>query len=209
MPFPKSYEKELFFDHDEIPENFGLNVIKQISKHGYKLEEDNTSVSYNSQKTIGRFMLPVSIEWKSGRDGVSISIDIITSRLINIIIAVVLLASLSSGFSVSFFFVFSVVFSVLFYAINISFVISECRSIITFAREEKDESEIFSNQQKQWIKDKNKCPACGAAINKYSWQCHNCGIVLRQKRKVSRFNTSMPDKSFNYTLKKTDRGTHK
>jgi hypothetical protein len=50
--------------------------------------------------------------------------------------------------------------------------------------------ELWKNQQ-EWMKDKNRCPACGEYKNAYSASCINCGLHLQNtKEDIKKINTS-------------------
>lgn len=40
----------------------------------------------------------------------------------------------------------------------------------------------FSPEQKQWISDPSKCPACGENITKNDIMCKSCGLKIKQNR---------------------------
>jgi hypothetical protein len=61
---------------------------------------------------------------------------------------------------------------------------------------------LVSEEQKKWIRDTSKCPACGEDINDYDLKCPECGIRLRDKARISPFNVSnYKQKRFKYHFK--------
>jgi len=200
MPFPKSHDKIFDFQTDEIPADFEKRLSLEISKHHYKIENKDGKLTYSSRKSIGGFVFKVSFEFSYSKHQTSIKVSVGLERLLNITLAVILLASLTSAFSVGIFLWFSAGFSLLFYFLNISLVFSEISSFFSKATGQTKKEEL-GKKQIEWMNRPDRCPACGAEINSYSWECHSCGLHVGRKKNFSRFNTTLYNKKFTYKYK--------
>lgn len=98
----------------------------------------------------------------------------------------------------------------LIFIIYILVIIDVHNSLTSFFDEvigETQRPEVFSEEQLKWIKEKERCPACGEKLTEYDSFCPECGLNLKRYRKskiqpVSR--TGFYDYRIFYTLKIKD-----
>lgn len=119
-------------------------------------------------------------------------------------------AGLFSSFTLSHFIWFSIIFTLVFYTVNVWFIVAAVKTRLKqlkhFASYDFDTAEHLSEEQQNWIADKEKCPACGTRVTEYHTHCPECGLKLPGPRKPSPSNISafnFRQINYNYKEKKT------
>ena len=133
-------------------------------------------------------------------------------KLMQISIALVVFIAFFSSFGVSGFLWFSAIFTLIFYTINVLFIENGIQKLIkstTFYLNMNESSEEkFSKEQLKWIKDTNKCPACGENLQPYDQNCPECGLKLPGKPIAKPFDVSKYENkrlSYSYKTKKNSK----
>jgi hypothetical protein len=125
------------------------------------------------------------------------------THLIYVCIALALFIALFSKLRISGYLWFSSIFLITFYFFNLVFteklLANQVGSFPLFYDENKTHEGQFSEEQLKWLKDPEKCPACGEEINEYDLNCPECGLKLRGNAKLNPMNvTGYKTKRFKY-----------
>ncbi|MFN8255548.1 MAG: hypothetical protein U0W24_07660 [Bacteroidales bacterium] len=125
------------------------------------------------------------------------------THLIQVCIALALFIALFSKLRISGYLWFSSIFLIIFYFFNLVFteklLAKQVESFPLFYNENKTHEGKFSEEQLNWLKDPEKCPACGEEITEYYLKCPECGLKLRGNAKLSPMNvTGYKTKRFKY-----------
>jgi len=109
-----------------------------------------------------------------------------------ITVIMILFAAFFSRFSMNSLLIFSAVFIILFFAFNILYINSVLKNMVlnAFAPEKFNSEEKLTDEQKEWISNPKKCPACGHEISLYNFTCPECGITVNSKKRKNSTNAS-------------------
>ncbi len=208
MSLPYSYNHEI-----ELPDSENLSLeglIWEFYKH-FKNSESVQDLSADDQKISlsfrSLFTIVFPVEFTFTKDPeISIEYEIKLMKLIQICVALVIFIAFFSSFGITGYLWFSAIFVVVFYGLNLFFADNLIQKLIkssSFFSEQKLQNEgIISIEQKQWIKDAKKCPACGEDITDYDLKCPECGIRVRSQALPSPFDVSnFKQKRFKYYYK--------
>lgn len=192
MSFPYSYIKRFEIINKNIDIENVEKKIKSISDK-YKITEisfQNSKIEMICQNSLAYFKFQIDIFIDD--DKLNIEIHII--NLLKISLLIVILFPFFSNFSIGKVLLFSGIIISIFYLANIIYINSFINKFSDFLIEgteiDKINTEEFSEEQMQWINDKNRCSACGAYVKDYYTHCFDCGIKLDRKAKKSPFNST-------------------
>jgi hypothetical protein len=208
MSLPYSYTNSvLIFGDDYIDENQVIDRLRdffstQAEVKDILTEDDKIEFTYKSFLGI-----PYNIEMHiiyGKMPGIEYEIKL--NRLIQVCIALVIFVAFFSSFGLTGFLWFSAILTVVFYALNVTIIDKLMRDLIAKALKFKTtnrlKEETLSEEQKKWIQDKSKCPACGEDITEYDRNCPECGLRIREKAPTSPFDVSKyPDRRIKYEFK--------
>jgi len=138
---------------------------------------------------------------------ITVEYEIHLMQLIKITIALIVFIAFFSSFGMIGFLWFSFVFSVVFFLVNLMFADSHIQKTVKsshlYVSLNPPEQEGFTDEQKKWLKDKNRCPACGEEITIYDLNCPECGLKLKQNKHTIPLDvTKYKEKRFKYHFKK-------
>jgi len=198
MAYPLSLSFKITYPVDNVDKEKFVSGISSGNISNFK--NDNDNISFELHKSLIYTIQTVNLRIKENIENYLLTYEISMIPVIKFIVIVLILTSFSSFFSVTLFIVFSIVFSFSVYHINYFF---QKYYLISLIETNTDElSEVLSDEQKKWIKDPGKCPACGNEISEYQQNCFECGLKLREKTKFSRFTSSKGFNKINYLFKK-------
>jgi len=208
MSLPYTFTNEI-----ELPdsENNSLEAaLWELYRH-FKNSESVSELSADDQKISlsfrSLFTMVYPVEFTFTKDPeIHIEYEIKLMKLIQICVALVIFIAFFSSFGITGYLWFSAIFVVVFFALNLFFADNLIQKLVkssSFFSEQKLQNEgIISEEQKQWIKDATKCPACGEEITDYDLKCPECGIRVRNQAKASPFDVSnYKQKRFKYYYK--------
>ncbi len=136
---------------------------------------------------------PVKIRIETSAN-ISIIYEVNLLKLIQISIILVLLTAFFSSFGMSGFLWFSLGLLVAFNLVNFLFVDSGIQKLIKSTDYYKalftEEQEEFTEEQKQWMNDISKCPACGENLQIFDKFCPECGLRLPHPSFLKHFDIS-------------------
>jgi len=209
MPLPYSYKSKI-----EIPDSEGVDVFyatnayaEYIDSIGFEnFEVDDGIISFVADYSFVNFKYPVNLRIKKG-EVITIEYEIYLMQLIKITLAIVVFIAFFSSFGMSGFLWFSFIFASVFFFVNILFADTHVQKIIKSAPLylylNPTEEDGYSEEQKKWLSDTNRCPACGEEINMYDVNCPECGLKLKQNQYTIPLDvTKYKEKRFKYHYKK-------
>ncbi len=169
---------------NELSNNKAITSIKLINK----------SITFN-YLSLFSIVYPVTINIEEQNDTLNIRYDIKLQRLIQISIIIVLFTAFFSSFGMGDFLWFSFMLLIAFYATNLIFVDVGIRNLIKSTGIYKicnpnDETDDFSDEQKQWLQDISRCPACGEHLQISDNTCPECGLRLPHQTIYKPFDAS-------------------
>lgn len=174
-------------------------LVKDLSLDGNKI-----SLSY---KSLFRIPYPLELTFSKAND-IRIEYEIKLVKLIQICIGLSIFIAFFSRFEIRGYLVFTAVFILSFFGFNLffinNFVIKLLESANVFSNFNQRNEGLIGEEQKKWIKDDTKCPACGEDINEFDVKCPDCGISLRNSTIKSPFDVSKyKNKRFKYHYKES------
>ncbi len=186
MAFPYSISKKFIFLDEKYQ---GLTkaylrkaIISVFSDDEFEKEENNV-IRYKSKQSLISFNYYYDIVFDKN-EGTNIKFIINLASLLQITVVLLVMIALLSKFAFKDYLIFSGIFLVIFYFVNLVFIQSRISRKVNKALNmlgyniESD----FSPEQKQWIADETKCPACGGDIYENDIMCKSCGLKIKQNR---------------------------
>jgi len=179
MPLPYTYRafyqtdftaKKLFF---ELRKKFLVKKILDIEYY-----QNQISFIYNSFFFIGRAKVILDFSSKDG-----FHFEVVLENLLKVVVfLIVILAFIASGIWNLIFLSTAIIFIIyLLVIIDVHNTITDFfDKIIVF----KETPEQISDEQLKWINQNDLCPACGEQLTEYDSFCPECGLNLRNRRKV-------------------------
>ncbi len=205
MSFPYTYSDKINFTGSRFNfDDFKVIILKELlNKHHFLLIENSESELLKIKSPF--FKIPFSFEFEVYSDELKYKIHL--DQLLKIILIVIIFSALFSYASLSFFFWFASLFSVLFYSLNIliinGYIHSALSEILAKHNLNISDKESFSEEQKEWMNDKNRCPACGYFLSDIDLICPECGLHLKRNRHTIPLDTSKyKDTDIKYHYKK-------
>jgi len=211
MSLPYSYKNKI-----EIPESEDVDVVYAVdlytdyirSKGFSEFKQEEGFIHFTSDYSLVNFKYPVQIEIKKA-ELITVEYEIHLMQLIKITIALIIFIALFSSFGMSGFLWFSFIFSTIFFLVNLMFADSHIQKVIKssylYLSLNSPEGEGFTEEQKEWMSDKNRCSACGEEITIYDLNCPDCGLKLKQSKYTIPLDvTKYQEKRFKYHYKRKD-----
>lgn len=214
MSFPRSYKGKIELYERKIKgEKINLpdlqSIIQQSISDTHIINEEKEAISFKMLNQIFRYSFFIQIDCKEKGNDIDINYEIDNEKLIQIILTVVVFLAFLSILSIKYFLIISGIFSIVFYQLNILMNTYSVERLIKEAignnRYEFTSSEILSAEQIEWIKDKNRCSACGQYLEVTDVICPECGIRIKKGKKYNPVNLSKyNDRSVNWHFKQKD-----
>lgn len=190
MNFPLSYTGQVVFYK---PEGFNTNEFVDAFIQRFNIQTAGAD-NMHFTASISLSGLPIKLWVSMVDDNVTIAcnyrISLFENNLIMVaswIFAVFFYLNHLKFFSVAFLGV-----GLLYYLVNTAKISNSLKKEffrLMGSKIEYGNAELWK-MQKQWMKDKTICPACGEPKNKYSNACVNCGLVF-SKNKIQMSQTNM------------------
>jgi hypothetical protein len=183
VPFPFEYigSQEIHsFERSDIP---GI-IEHELKKRKIKFKSNDSELRFDLFSTFFRLRFKSIIRIDPQNDETEIHYAVNLSGLVRLIIYVIIICIVLSVKSIELFLITSIVFSVLFYFINFAEIIFKLNRILSPVLRSGKKDPItevqISKLQEDWMKDNNRCPACGCDISVFDTQCPICGIKVRE-----------------------------
>ncbi len=190
MSFPYTYSEKIYFTK-EFEDVFQLSEIirYKLLRSGFVAnKEQQEKFTVNSPFLKIPFAFGFELKHKELKYKINLEV------LIKIILITVIFTALLSYNSLSFFFIFTVIFSIVFYSLNLLIINSFIKSNIIKILKENDikitEEENILEEQKEWMNDPERCPACGTFLSEIDLVCPECGLHLKRTRHSIPLDTS-------------------
>jgi len=186
MSFPYSISKKFSFSDEKYQ---GLTkpylrkaIITVFADDEFEKEEGNT-IRYKSKHSLVNFNYHYDIIFDEG-EGTNLKFIINLVNLLQITVLLLVMIALLSKFGFRNYLIFSGIFLVVFYFINLVFIQSRISRKVNKALNMLgfDIESDFTPEQKQWLADETKCPACGGDIYENDIVCKSCGLKIKQNR---------------------------
>ncbi len=191
MNFPFTYSDKI---------NFGKkNKNTKISKSDTEKELLNKYHFVLSDEEIKSFKanspflkIPFSLEYEINSDKINYKLHL--DSLLKIILIVIIFTAFFLYASLNVYLWFALLFTVFFYALNIMIINGYIHSIFLKILKDNNvpinEIESLSEEQKTWMNDKNRCPACGHLLSDIDLICPECGLHMKRNRYTTPSDTS-------------------
>jgi len=209
MPLPYSYKNKV-----EIPDSEGVDVSYAINVYADHIDHndfdafefDEGIIHFIADYSFVNFKYKVDLHIKKD-ELITIGYEIHLIQLIKITLAIVVFIAFFSGFGMSGFLWFSFIFASVFFFVNILFADTHVQKIIKstplYLHLNPPTEDGYTEEQKKWLADTNRCPACGEEINIYDVNCPECGLKLKQNQYTIPLDvTKYKEKRFKYHYKK-------
>lgn len=209
MPLPYSYKNAI-----EIPESEDADIFYAINSYAGHIEQngfdnfefDKGIIRFSSDYSFVNFRYPVDIRIVKN-ELLTVEYEIHLMQLIKITLVLVVFIAFFSSFGMSGFLWFSFIFSSVFFFVNVLFADTQVQKIIKAAPIylllNPPLEEGYTEEQKTWLADAGRCPACGEEINMYDVHCPECGLKLRKNKYTIPLDvTKYKEKRFKYHYKK-------
>ena len=135
------------------------NHIKNMGFAEFKQEKG--IIHFLSDHSLINFKYLVELQIKKD-ELITVEYEIHLMQLIKITIALIVFIAFFSSFGMTGFLWFSFVFSVVFFLVNLMFADSHIQKTIKssylYLSLNPPEQEGYTDEQKKWLKDKNRCP---------------------------------------------------
>lgn len=189
------YQTEIIANklHFELRKKFFAKKITKI-----QFFQDKISFTYNSFFSLGKADVVLDFSTDEG-----FYFEVVLEKILKLlVILIVLVAFVASG-----------IWNLLLLSVGVIlgvyiFVVLDVHNTLTsFFDEvigETQTPEVISEEQLIWIREKDRCPACGEKLTEYDSFCPECGLNLKRYRKVKTqpmSRTGFYDYRIFYTLK--------
>ncbi len=217
MPLPYSYKSKIIVpDTENVEINDALNALAGYI-HNLDFDDfdfDAEKIHFRTNNAFINFHYEVDLFIEKD-ELINIGYEIHIMQLIKITLALVIFIAFFSSFGFTGFLWFSFLFSAVFYFVNLLFADTHVQKIIKqspfYQAFDPLEKEGFTDEQIQWLLDKNRCPACGAEVSDWDIHCPECGLRLKQNNFTVPLDVSKyKEKRFKYHFKdKKEQGKDK
>lgn len=214
MPFPYSYSDKLiltlkpkFIDVSNLQVLSNIDYYFQSDKKTIDTYSDKKQTHYTSIAPIFNFKYSYYFNVNKSNDDITVHYTVNLEKLLTIILVAIILTAFFSFVSVKYFLILSAIFSFglysIFYLIINNSIQQKIKNSLTNIIIEENSYENISEEQRNWINDKNKCSACGNYLEDFDLHCTECGIKLNRNRYSIPLNTSRyNEKEINFHFKK-------
>ena len=165
-------------------------IITVFADDEFEKEEENI-IRYKSKNSLINFNYHYDIVFdKAENPNIKFIINLV--NLLQITVGLLVMIALLSKFGFRNYLIFSGIFILVFYFVNLAFIQSRISRKVNKALNMLGyDNEIdFSPEQKQWLIDETKCPACGENITENDIVCKSCGLKIKQNRFSKPLNLS-------------------
>lgn len=196
------------------PDKSGADLAKALTRkfpreklHQSVIQDD--SVEFSSTLSLFNIKYDVSVQFFVENNYWKAKYTLQLNNVILVTLGALLAAGLFSKFTLNHFIWFSIIFTLIFYTINVWFIVAAVKNRIyqlaVFTGFDFDTAEKMSEEQQEWLQNKEQCPACGAHITEYHVHCPACGLKLPGPRKTSPYNVSRINvRQINYNYREKD-----
>ena len=211
MSFPYSINKKYNFPNEDYPNLSKAYLRKAIitvfAEDEFEKEIDN-KITYKSNQSLVNFSYHYDIVFEEN-EGTNLKFIINLVNLLQITVLLLVMIALLSKFGFRNYLIFSGIFLFIFYFANLVFIQSRINRKVTKALNMLGYSKDMdiSPEQKQWLADPTKCPACGENITENDIVCKSCGLKIKQNRftKPLDLNKSTSETSYKYHFKEKEK----
>ncbi len=193
MAFPHTYKNKIELLNNKVKGNRLNSVIikklisNEISSFSPEefLEKDKF-ITFTSISKLFRYEYKIKLYIEKKGNDYNIIYEIDLEKVLRIIIIGIILIAFFSFLSVKYFLISAGLYSLLFYILNVLIISTSVENLIKRAIGENNytfnDSEVISPEQEQWIKDENRCPACGEFVTNIDLNCSECGLRIKRNR---------------------------
>lgn len=207
--FIKKYFTELVFPANDFKTgelNLAsfINILQNfLSQHTQKEVIINENrIEFTPSNPLFFYPYKAQAELELNED-LKISISIRFIETFKVLIILIIFVAFFSHYNTHDFLVTSISFSLFFILFNSWLLVQHTKQLILKAFNlliDKQQTEL-SRQQKEWLQNPDKCPACGYDISIYDKDCPDCGLKLRNKVPTKPFDISGNYTSIKYHFK--------
>ncbi|NOZ47791.1 MAG: hypothetical protein GXO79_13570 [Chlorobi bacterium] len=196
MPFEFKIKRKIIFNQPGVTRLSQEEVIEKLEQYFQKKlklpvrKEKNTITCYSNKSLL--YYEYKSVFTIEKNKNLTVWYEYSLIPVFKITVIMILFAAFFSKFSVNSLLIFSGAFIVIFFAFNILHINSVLKNqlIDIFLPESKNMEEKLTDEQREWISNPMKCPACGEEISDYNFICPECGISINKKNKHKKTNLS-------------------
>jgi|GEM_PF-6649925 hypothetical protein len=191
MPFPLSITQKFYIPEDFV-KTHEIDLYSAVSlvfgelerNHATDLIRKGTDLRFRSEKSLFAIPFDSNIKFQNDEFGIFLTVESQMLPFIRIILAVIVFSALLSLYSVISFIIFAPIFIFLFYTVNVIVIQNNNEKFFAHlfgvANFDFDSSEAIERRQKEWLKDVNRCPACGTFVSTIDYYCPECGLKVKQ-----------------------------
>ncbi|OQY01759.1 MAG: hypothetical protein B6I20_07435 [Bacteroidetes bacterium 4572_117] len=209
MSLPYNYKNKISIPESEdigidLAISSYLSHIKGLNFAEFKQEGD--AISFLTNRLLINLKYNVKLNIKKD-ERIFVEYDIDLMPLIKATIILIVLTAFFSSFGMTVFLWFSFISSLIFYFANLlfvdNFIKKTIKSAYLYLQLNPYLQDGFTDEQRKWLNDKNRCPACGEEITIYDLNCPDCGLKLKQNKHTIPLDVSKyHEKRFKYHYKK-------
>ncbi len=216
MPFEFKIKRKQVFTQTEVCGLCRSDLITKLSEHlqyqeKLDIQQEGNRIVCHSNKSILYYNYKSVFTIEKG-ENVVVWYEYNLISVFKITVIMILFAAFFSKFSFNSLLIFSGIFIVVFFAFNIIYINSVLKNMIlnTFIPDRLNVDEKLTEEQKEWIRNPKKCPACGEEISDYNFICPECGISINKRNRTKNINLSdFFDVKFKYKYVKKVKGQKK
>ena len=210
MSFPQSYRSSFIINNDNTTQISGHELTNLLSSFIFNNKNINidkkeeNALHFKLKNPLFFFRTHVEINIKKEYPH-KIIYEFSLIEMFKALIILIIFSAFFSRFSLQSYLSFIASMSIIFMIFNILIINLMIKNILAgfnqiLFLQEKD----FTSEQKNWISDPDKCPACGYDISMYDINCPDCGIKLRNTAPEKPYTpTGNTDIKYHYKEKNT------